>query len=52
MKAFKKIKIRRTDWTPEDEFPKYLEIRGSVSAPSTYTITQAKPIIIVESDLS
>lgn len=51
LESLQKIKIRRTDWTPEDEFPKYLEIRGSVSAPSIYTMTQGKPIIIVESEL-
>lgn len=49
--SLQKIKIRRTDWTPEDEFPKYLEIRGSVSAPSIYTIAEGKPIVIVESEL-
>lgn len=49
--SLQKIKIRRTDWTPEDEFPKYLEIRGSISAPSIYTMTQGNPIIIVESEL-
>ncbi|MFW9878318.1 MAG: hypothetical protein ACFFG0_34990 [Candidatus Thorarchaeota archaeon] len=45
-----KIKIRRKDWHPKDNFPKYVEVAGSCSSPSIYGDI-SKPLIIVESEL-
>lgn len=45
-----KIKIRRSAWTKEDSFPKYVEISGSSQLPSIYG-DKSKPVIILESEL-
>ncbi len=45
-----KLKIRRTDWHPEDTLPKYAEITGSMKAPSIYG-NIFDVIVLVESEL-
>lgn len=45
-----KIKIRRSAWTPENSFPKYVEVSGSKGCPSTFG-DPLKPVVIVESEL-
>ena len=47
----KKIKIRRTDWNDNDEFPKYVEISGSSSGPSIYGLNYDLPVVVLESEL-
>jgi hypothetical protein len=31
-----KVKVRRSDWKNDDQWPKYVEISGSKQTPSTY----------------
>jgi len=45
-----KLKIRRSDWSQEDSFPKYVEVSGSRQSPSIYG-DMSKPVVIVESEL-
>lgn len=45
-----RIKIRRTDWTPTDTLPKYVEVSGSKACPSVYGNTALPCVIIVESE--
>lgn len=45
-----KIKVRRNDWSPEDSFPKYIEISGSKQCLSIFG-EPSKPVVIVESEL-
>ncbi|WP_068466739.1 CHC2 zinc finger domain-containing protein [Candidatus Protochlamydia phocaeensis] len=46
-----KLKIRRTDWKQADPLPKYVEVIGSMNAPSFYGEDYNKPIFIMESEL-
>lgn len=45
-----KLKIRRSNWTEGDPFPKYVEISGSMKAPSIYGKSEIRNIIIVEAE--
>jgi DNA primase len=45
-----RIKIRRTDWHPNDHLPKYVEASGGLQRPSLYG-DKNKPIIVIESEL-
>jgi len=44
------IKVRRSDWVPEDRWPKYWLIAGSKSTPSIYG-EPFRPFFVVESEL-
>ncbi|MBS0655029.1 MAG: toprim domain-containing protein [Verrucomicrobia bacterium] len=46
-----RVKIRRTDWTPESEFPKYKAIPGSQNGLSIVGNTNNPVMIVVESEL-
>jgi hypothetical protein len=45
-----RLKIRRNNWKPEDEYPKYQIIPGGMTAPSIYGDIY-KPVVIVEAEL-
>lgn len=45
-----RIKIRRDDWFPEDDLPKYVEVSGGLQRPVIYG-DSTKPVIILESEL-
>lgn len=45
------IKIRRTAWTPEDPFAKYLAVRGGSQSPFILDSEPGKPVVVVESEL-
>ena len=45
-----KLKTRRLDWHPEDNFPKYFEITGSMQQPAVYGSIEDKPTVIVEAE--
>ncbi|KAF0232820.1 MAG: hypothetical protein FD177_2177 [Desulfovibrionaceae bacterium] len=45
------IKIRRTAWTPEDPFAKYLAVRGGSQSPFVLDSEPGKPVVVVESEL-
>lgn len=45
-----KIKIRRSNWKPDDSFPKYVEVSGGKQCLSIFG-EPGKPVIIVESEL-
>ncbi len=45
------LKIRRNNWKPEDELPKYVWVSGGHNAPMVLLGEQGKPCIIVESEL-
>ena len=45
-----RIKVRRSEWQPNDKLPKYVEISGSQPQLSLYG-NRAKPTILVESEL-
>lgn len=44
-----RLKIRRDEWQPEDDYPKYVEITGSQSQYSIYGDTNL-PLILVEAE--
>lgn len=44
------LKVRRSAWTPEDEFPKYVAVAGSVPGLALGS-GSGKPVVIVESEL-
>ncbi len=44
-----KIKIRRADWSPQDKFPKYVEVSGSMKTVSIYG--SARFGVLVESEM-
>jgi len=44
------VKIRRSAWTPEDEFPKYVAVVGSVPGLALGG-GNSKPVVIVESEI-
>lgn len=46
-----KIKMRRSEWCENDVYPKYVEIHGSMSAPSIFGSDKNAPVIILESEL-
>lgn len=49
-----KIKIRRSDWQEQDQYPKYVEVYGSMKCLSYYAESKERsdlPIVIVESEL-
>lgn len=46
-----KLKVRRSDWLAKDKLPKYVEVSGSMQAPSVYGNPNDRPIIVVESEL-
>lgn len=46
-----KIKIRRADWHPDDEWPKYIEVTGSMKTPSIFGDEGSNFGILVESEL-
>lgn len=46
-----RIKIRRSDWNPDSEFPKYKAIPGSMSGLMIVGDTSNKLMVIVESEL-
>jgi DNA primase len=50
-RQIKKIKIRRSDWNKNDNFPKYVEISGSASGPAVYGLNYNLPAVILESEL-
>jgi DNA primase len=45
-----KLKIRRSSWKEGDIYPKYVEISGSMKAPSIYGNTNLKVIVLVEAE--
>ena len=45
------VKIRRGDWTPEDELPKYAAVTGSAKSPMVLAPGKGKPCVVVESEL-
>lgn len=49
--AVVRIKIRRSDWTPDDKFPKYVVIRGSMQGLNLVGDRSHKVMIVVESEL-
>jgi DNA primase len=50
-KKLVKMKIRRSEWYENDVYPKYVEIHGSMSAPSVYATDNNTLAIILESEL-
>lgn len=46
-----KLKIRRQDWSEEDQFPKYVEVTGSKKAPAIFGRPETKVAVIVEAEL-
>ena len=46
-----KIKIRRSDWFPDDKLAKYVEVSESMKSLSVYGNTDHKVFLIVESEL-
>jgi len=46
-----RIKIRRSDWTPESEFPKYKAIPGSMKGMNIIGNTSNPVMVVVESEL-
>ena len=51
LEKLNKIKIRRSEWHVEDNFPKYVEVHGSASGPAVYGLNHKLPVIILESEL-
>lgn len=45
------IKIRRADWKPKDELPKYVAVSGSATAPMILAPGKGKPVLITESEI-
>lgn len=45
-----RVKIRRHNWKPDDEYPKYHIIAGGMTCPSVYGRV-GKPVILVEAEL-
>jgi len=45
-----RLKIRRHNWKPDDEYPKYHIIVGGMTCPTVYGDT-SKPVVIVEAEL-
>lgn len=45
------IKIRRSAWTPEDPFPKYVAVSGGGKLPMVLAPGEGKPCVVVESEL-
>ncbi|MFU2210796.1 primase-helicase zinc-binding domain-containing protein [Solidesulfovibrio sp. C21] len=45
------IKIRRSAWTPEDQFPKYAAVSGGGKLPMVLAPDKGKPCVVVESEL-
>lgn len=45
-----KLKIRRSAWTEGDQYPKYVEVSGSMRAPSVYGNRDLKVIVLVEAE--
>lgn len=46
-----KLKIRRQDWSEQDQWPKYVEITGSKKSPSLFGNTETNVAVIMESEL-
>lgn len=46
-----KLKIRRSNWQPEDRRPKYIEISGSRQTASFYGKISGLPVLILEAEL-
>ena len=46
-----RIKIRRSDWTPDDKFPKYIAIKGSMQGLNLVGDRSHKAMAVVESEL-
>lgn len=45
-----KLKIRRNAWQERDKYPKYVEVSGSMKAPSIYGNTNLKVVVLVEAE--
>ena len=45
------LKIRRSNWKPEDELPKYVWVSGGYNAPMVLLEEKGKPCVVVESEL-
>lgn len=45
-----RVKIRRHNWKPDDEYPKYHIIAGGMTSPSIYGSIN-KPVVLVEAEL-
>ena len=45
-----RVKIRRHNWKPDDDYPKYHIVTGGLTCPSIYGDSD-KPIVVVESEL-
>jgi DNA primase len=45
-----RLKIRRSDWKADDEYPKYHIVAGGMTCPSLYG-DASKPLVIVEAEL-
>lgn len=45
-----KLKIRRLDWHPNDPWPKYVEVSGSMQQPVWFGQNDQLPVIIVEAE--
>jgi len=45
------VKIRRADWKPKDELPKYVAVSVSATAPMILAPGKGKPVVVVESEL-
>ncbi len=45
------IKIRRAEWTPEDQLPKYTAASGGGKLPMVLAPGEGKPCVVVESEL-
>lgn len=46
-----KIKIRRSEWDPQDRFPKYVEVSGSKQCPSIYGDSSKSVVVVLEAEL-
>jgi hypothetical protein len=42
-----KLKIRRHDWKEGDEFPKYVEVSGSIQSPSVFLSPSMQSIVLI-----